>query len=111
MLTRAAKPARPFDEELDLDLLTTLANATCLTRAGELRRDRLVSGWLWSAVMESSSAEEREGDGLACRFPFPLEGRRCMGSAGREGRHFRCKGMVGGNLMLILEEIPSLYTM
>lgn len=36
LLTRAAKPARPFDEESDLDLLPTLASATCLTRAGEL---------------------------------------------------------------------------
>lgn len=41
LLTRAAKPARPFDEEFDLDLLATLANATCVTRAGELRRGRL----------------------------------------------------------------------
>jgi len=45
LLIRAAKPAKPFDEELDLDVLATLANAACLTRAGEVRRDLLI-GWL-----------------------------------------------------------------
>ena len=73
--TRAAKPARPFDEEPDLDLLATLANAVCLTRAGELRRTLLdiFTERLWSR-MESSSAEEDNGDGLAFRLPFPMEG-------------------------------------
>ena len=36
LLTRVAKPARPFDEESDMDLVATLASATCLTHAGEL---------------------------------------------------------------------------
>jgi hypothetical protein len=41
LLTRAAKPAKPFEEEFDFDLLATFAKATSLTRAGELRQDRL----------------------------------------------------------------------
>ena len=63
-----------FEEELALDLLTTLVNAACLTCAGELRRNLLVDGQLckWSGV-RSSSPEEGIGDGLAFLFPFPLE--------------------------------------
>lgn len=65
----------PFEGELALDLLTTLANAACLTRAGEPRRDLLVDG-CWSRV--ESSTEEEDGDGLAFLLPFPFEERRCM---------------------------------
>ena len=73
-MIRVAKPGMPFEEELALNLLTTLVNAACLTRAGELRWNLLVDGWLckWSGV-ESSSPEEGVGDGLAFFFPFPLE--------------------------------------
>ena len=43
LLISAAKPAKPFfDEEPDIDVLATLANAACLTRAGELTRRFLV---------------------------------------------------------------------
>lgn len=38
LLTRAAKPAKPFNEEPDMDLFATLANTVCLTRAGEVRQ-------------------------------------------------------------------------
>ena len=41
LLTRAAKPARPFEDEPILDLLATLVKTACLTRAGEVRRDFL----------------------------------------------------------------------
>jgi len=66
LLTRAAKPARPFDEEPDLAL--TLANATFLTRAGELRRVLLRIKW----VSSSDSFTEGDGDdeGVAFRLPF-----------------------------------------
>jgi len=83
LLARAAKPARPFNEELDLDLLTTLANTACLAHTGELRQSLLVTEWLWSG-MELSLTEEGDGDGLALHFPFPLEGRRCMRLSGRD---------------------------
>ena len=81
-MTRAAKPAKPFEEEPDLDLLTTFANAACLMRSGKLRRNLLGDGWIGSGV-EPLSSEEGVGEGLALLFPFPfeLEGRRCMRQA------------------------------
>jgi hypothetical protein len=84
LLTRAAKPARPFEEEPALVLLTTLASAACLMRAGELRWDLLGDGQLCDGV-ESPSIEEELGDGLAFLLPFPfeLEGRRCIRPARR----------------------------
>jgi len=90
LLTIAVKPARPFDEELNLDLLTILANAACLTRAGELRHSFLITGQLWSGI-HSSSTEEGDGDGLAFRFPFPVEGRRRMRLARREQKQRFCR--------------------
>ena len=68
LLTRAAKPARPFDEESGLDLLATLANATCLTRAGELRRSRLVC--TERPLSLSTEEDDGDGEGLAFRLPF-----------------------------------------
>jgi hypothetical protein len=72
----------PFEEEPALDLLATLANAACLMRSGELRRNLLGDGWIWSGV-ESLSSEEGVGEGLALllAFPLKLEGRRCMRQA------------------------------
>jgi hypothetical protein len=67
LLTRAANPAKPFDEESDLDLLATLANATFLTRAGEVRRSRLVCTE-WPSL--STEEDDRDGEGLAFRLPF-----------------------------------------
>lgn len=67
MLISAAKPAKPFDEEPDLDVLATFANAACLTRAGEVSRGLLI-GWV-SSAMVSSSSEDGAG-GLAFLFPF-----------------------------------------
>lgn len=88
LLTRAAKPARPFEEEPALVLLTILANAACLMRSGELRRSLLVAsdGRLWGGV-ESPSTEEGVGEGLAFLLPFPfeLEERRCIRLAGSDG--------------------------
>ena len=84
LLTRAEKPARPFNEELDLDLLSTLAKAICLTRTGEVRRERFIWWLLASVASSSSSAGERDGDGLASLFPFPLEARRCMKETSRK---------------------------
>ena len=46
LLTRAAKPAKPFNEELEMDLFATLANAVCLTHAGEVRRTFFFLRWL-----------------------------------------------------------------
>jgi len=71
LLTKAANPAKPFDNELDRDLLATLANAACLTRAGEVRRVLLRTTWVSSS---DSFAEEDEGDGegLAFLLPFPM---------------------------------------
>jgi hypothetical protein len=86
LLISAAKPAKPFcDEEPDADVLATLANAACLTRAGELTR-RFLVGWCSSGTScGSSSSEEREAGGLA--FRFPLEERRDIGSAERRLRY------------------------
>ncbi len=66
LLTRAAKPASPFDEEPDLAL--TLANAACLTHAGELRWDRLCIMGVSSS--DSLPEDGGDGDGLAFRLPF-----------------------------------------
>jgi len=66
LLTRAAKPASPFDEEPDLAL--TLANAACLTHAGELRQDRLCIMGVSSS--DSLPEDGGDGDGLACCLPF-----------------------------------------
>ena len=94
-MTRAAKPAMPFKEELALDLLATLAKAARLTCTGELRRNFLVDGRLWSRV-ESSSAEDGDEDGLAFLLSFPLEEQRCMRLAERvEAEVFVFKRMVG----------------
>lgn len=41
LLTKAAKPARPFEEEPKFDLLATLVKTACLTHAGEVRWDFL----------------------------------------------------------------------
>lgn len=97
LLTRAVKPARPFNEELDLDLFATLSKAICLTRTGEVIRDRFTWWVLASVVSSSSSTGERDGEGLATLFPFPLEARRCMKQAERDRRQrFQSKGMLGG---------------
>ena len=46
LLTKAAKPARPFEEEPNLDLLVTLVKMACVTRAGDVSRDFLAKGRL-----------------------------------------------------------------
>ena len=85
MLISAAKPARPFDEEPDLDVFATLANAACLTRAGEVSRGLLI-GWL-SSTMASPSSEEKEIDGAGgLAFLFPFEGRRDIRTVESEWR-------------------------
>jgi hypothetical protein len=103
LLSRAAKPAKPFDEVLALDLLATLANAACLTRAGELRRAFLI-GWR-SSGGESSSIEERDGDGLALLFPF--EGRLGIrgGGSGYERLSLRRNGR--GGLISVLKRVAQ----
>jgi hypothetical protein len=74
LLTRAAKPAMPFEEEPALDLLATLANAACLMRSGELRRNLLGDGWIWSGVESLSSSALKSGP-VSVLMPF-LEGPR-----------------------------------
>lgn len=68
LLTSAAKPASPFDE--DPALLATLANATCLTLAGDLNRIFLRAKGTTSE--SDSSANDEDGEGLAFRLAFPL---------------------------------------
>jgi hypothetical protein len=81
LLIKAANPANPFDEELDLDELASLANATCFTRAGELSRSLLAAG-LASSETASLSSADRDGEranGGVLAFLFPEE-RRDMGT-------------------------------
>jgi hypothetical protein len=66
LLTSAAKPARPFDEEPAV----ILANAACCTRSGELIRSLLFGGGGWSVKRSSS---EGVGTELERLLPFPLE--------------------------------------
>jgi len=84
LLINAAKPAMPFDEEPDLDVLSTLTIAACLTRAGELSRGFLV-GWR-SLRAVSLSSEERGAGAGGLAFLFPFEERRDIRVAGRGWR-------------------------
>ena len=61
LLTRAANPANPFDDELDE---LALADPTCLTCAAVVRRILLLTG-----LGPSSSAED-DGDGEGLAWPF-----------------------------------------
>ena len=73
LLISAAKPAIPFDEEPDLDLLSTLTIAACLTHAGELSwgfLDRWCSLGAVSLSLEERGAGAGEAGGLAFLFPF-----------------------------------------
>ncbi len=100
LLTRVAKLARPFDEEPDFDLLATLANATFLTRAGELRRIFLpIKRTLSSAESSSAEAADGDGDGLAFRLPFPLKRRIKL-----------WKELKEGNVLSIVEKMSRIYT-
>jgi hypothetical protein len=67
----------PFDEEPDLDVLSTLIIAACLTHAGELSRSFLV-GWCSLGAVSLSSEERGAGAGGASglAFLFPFEERR-----------------------------------
>jgi len=67
----------PFDEEPDLDVLSTLSIAACLTRAAELSRGFLVR-WRSSGAVSLSLEERAAGVGEAgeLAFLFPLEERR-----------------------------------
>ena len=85
LLISAAKPAMPFDEEpADLDVLSTLTIAACLTRAGELSRGFLVGGCSLGAV--SLSSEEREVGAGGLAFLFPFEERRDIKGDRRDWR-------------------------
>lgn len=80
LLTSAAKPARPVDEEPAV----ILANAACCTRSGELIRGFLFARGTWSAKGLSSEGVEAE---LDLFLPFPLETRlleRRIRLAGRQ---------------------------
>lgn len=76
-MIKAANPANPFDEELDLDELATLAKAACFTRAGELSRSLLVTG-METASLSSVDGDGERADGGVLAFLFPKE-RRDMG--------------------------------
>jgi hypothetical protein len=81
LLIKAANPANPFDEELDLDELASLANATCFTHAGELSRSLLAAGLASSetAVLSSADRDGERANGGVLAFLFPEE-RRDMGT-------------------------------
>jgi len=75
LLIKAENPANPFDDELDLDELATLAKAACFTCAGELRQSLLAAGLASSETVLLSSAD-RDGehaDGGVLAFLFPEE--------------------------------------
>ncbi len=60
LLTRAANPANPFDDEL---VLLALAEATRMTRAGEVRQILLLTG-----LVSSSPEDDGNKEGLARTF-------------------------------------------
>ena len=87
LLINVAKPAMPFDEEPDLDVLSTLTIAACLTCAGELSQGFLV-GWC-SLRAVSLSLEERgarAGGAGGLAFLFPFEEQQDIRVAGRGWR-------------------------
>jgi len=59
-MIKAANPANPFDEELDLDELATFAKAACFTCARELSQSFLVTALVLSETVSLSLAD---GDG------------------------------------------------
>ena len=77
----------PFDEEPDLDVLSTLTIVACRTRAGEVSRGFLL-GWRSLGAVSLSSEERGAGaGGLAFLFPFEEERReRDIRVAGRSQR-------------------------
>jgi len=74
-LIKAANPANPFDEELDLDELATFAKAACFTHAGGLSQSLLVTSLVLSetASLSLADGDGECADGGVMAFLFPKE--------------------------------------
>ena len=71
LFIRAANPANPFEEELELDLLAILANTACLTRTAELSSTN-TGPLFWVALIHVGIALIRGKRGRRTGLSFSL---------------------------------------